>query len=78
MPRTTFDDEPDWEADDGDDDDTAPCPHCKKLVYEGAEQCPHCRMYISEEDSPAPVKPLWIVVGGVVCLVIVILWVWKG
>jgi hypothetical protein len=80
MPRTTVDDE-DWEGDDfggGDDDETIPCPHCKKHIYEGAEQCPHCGMYVSEEDVPREAKPAWIIIGGVVCLVMVILWVWKG
>lgn len=92
MPRTTVDDdwdgedddwqpgeEEEWQPDeDEDDDETVPCPHCQRPVYEGAEQCPHCGLYISEEDKPAESKPKWIVIGGLICVVIVILWVWKG
>jgi hypothetical protein len=92
MPRTTVDD--DWEGEDDDwqpvedddwqpdedeeDDDTVSCPHCHQPVYEGAEQCPNCGVYLSEEDKPAESKPPWIIVGGLICVVIVILWVWKG
>ncbi len=91
MPRT-FDDHDDWQDDsewtaddaetewqeDEEDDDTIPCPHCHQSIYEGAEQCPHCGKYISEEDAPSPAKPLWIIVGGLICLAIVLLWVWRG
>ena len=79
MPRTATED--DWENDDfGDDEDdnTVPCPHCKKDVYDGAEQCPYCGQYISEEDKPRESKPVWIVIAGAVCLAMVILWVWMG
>lgn len=87
MPRTINKDD-DWEDDgddsewtpdeDEDDEQTVPCPHCGKPVYEGAEQCPLCGNYISEEDAPQQAKPLWIVVGGLICLVMVILWIWQG
>ena len=80
MPRIATDD--DWENDDGADDDeednTVPCPHCQNEVYDGAEQCPHCGQYISEEDKPHEKKPGWIVLAGAICLAIVILWVWRG
>jgi hypothetical protein len=78
MPRTVDeDDEWDEGPDDDDEDDTIPCPYCKKEIYEGAEQCPHCGQYISEEDAPL-MKPAWIVVGGLICLAIVVYWVWGG
>ena len=77
TPDDDDDAESEWQEDE-DDDETVPCPHCGKPVYEGAEQCPACGNYISEEDSPTPVKPLWIVVGGLICLAIVILWIWQG
>ena len=75
MPRTLTDDE--WE-DDSDDDETIPCPHCKKDIYDGAEQCPYCGNYISEEDSPREAKPLWLVIGAVICLAVAVLWIWQG
>ncbi len=54
---------------------TEPCPYCGKPVSELAEVCPHCRSYISQEDA-ASRKPLWLIIGVVVCLVIVVLcWV---
>ncbi len=74
MPRTFDDDEEDEDFDDG--DDTIPCPHCKKQIYDGAEQCPYCGNYISEEDSPREGKPVWIIIGGVLCLAVVIMWLW--
>jgi len=77
MTTTANDDE--WEEDDeGEDEDTIPCPYCKAEIYDGAEQCPKCGRYISEEDAPAEAKPRWIVIASVLCLVIAILWVWKG
>jgi predicted nucleic acid-binding Zn ribbon protein len=41
-----------------DDDETVPCPYCRKPVYEGAELCPHCRKYLSDEDAPRRRSPL--------------------
>jgi hypothetical protein len=60
--------------DDDDDLETVPCPYCGKEVYEEAERCPHCEQYISREDAPAR-KPLWIVAGALVCLVLAVGWV---
>ena len=74
MPRTLAEDDDEWEDEPDDDgDDTNPCPYCKKDVYEGAEQCPSCGNYLSEEDARS--APTWIIVGGLICLVIVIFWV---
>ena len=61
-----------------DDDPTLPCPHCGAEVYENAERCPECGKYLSEEDVPSGPKPLWIIVGVLVCLVIVLGWVFGG
>jgi uncharacterized protein (DUF983 family) len=76
MPRTIDDEDDDF--DDNDDDDTIPCPHCKKQIYDGAEQCPNCGYYISEEDAPREAKPVWIVIGGILCLAVMIMWLWRG
>lgn len=60
------------------DDDTArteSCPYCGKSISELAEVCPHCHSYISLEDAPSH-KPVWLIVGVVVCLaIILLLWV---
>jgi predicted nucleic acid-binding Zn ribbon protein len=80
----------DWDDDDADDEDadepedydsdegpdTVPCPHCKKPIPEDTPRCPYCENYLSDEDASQPrVKPLWIVVGVVVCLVLVYFWI---
>lgn len=76
MPATfDNDDEDEQWSEDSDDDDTIPCPHCKKAIYDGAEQCPFCGKYISEEDAPREAKPLWIVIGAIICLVLAAMWV---
>ena len=54
--------------------DTIACPHCQATIYEEAEQCPHCGQYISEEDSGRS-KPLWIIVGALLCLAVALSWV---
>jgi hypothetical protein len=56
-------------------DDTQPCPHCGESVYDDAERCPHCENYLSREDAPAIRRPLWIVVGVMICLAIVLKWI---
>ena len=74
-----FDDdqeEPDASETDGtDDDDTVPCPYCRRRIYEQAERCPHCGKYISEEDDDTPARmPLWMLIGVIACLIAVLLW----
>ena len=83
MPRRTGveddweDDEDDFDSSD-DDDDTVPCPYCKRPIHEEAERCPYCESYISEEDAPPKLKPWWIVLGIVLCLLIVLMWIMSG
>ena len=59
---------------DEDDDETVPCPHCLRPVYEDAERCPGCGHYLSREDAPSR-HPWWLVVGVLVCLAVVLGWV---
>lgn len=67
MARQSYDsdEEDDWESDEtapwdeDDTDETFPCPHCGKSVYEDAEWCPHCDQYLSAEEQAANRKPLW-------------------
>jgi hypothetical protein len=28
---------------------TAPCPHCKKIIYDDSPRCPFCGQYISSD-----------------------------
>ena|GEM_PF-1146486 len=68
--HTSFDTSPD------DQDTTEDCPHCGAAVYDDAEQCPACGMYLSEEDAaPTKLRPIWVLIGIVVCIVIAIAWV---
>jgi uncharacterized paraquat-inducible protein A len=56
-----------------DDPDLEVCPHCRKMIYEGAEKCPHCGMYISAEDAPLS-RRAWIILAiGIVLLIALLL-----
>jgi hypothetical protein len=55
--------------------DTAPCPHCRALIYDDSERCPACGEYLSASDER---KPWWMVVGVLVCLAVALGWVLYG
>lgn len=76
-------DEDDFDKNEGDFDDdadadepTAPCPYCGREIHEDAQRCPYCDQYISAEDAPAGRKQWWIVLGVVLCLLMVLGWLW--
>lgn len=74
-----FDDEEDLDEefeDEDDDEPTAPCPYCGREIHEDAQRCPYCDQYISAEDAPAGRKPWWIIVGVILCLLMVLGWLW--
>jgi hypothetical protein len=56
-----------------DDDDTIPCPYCRRAIHEEAVRCPHCENYISDEDAPAR-RPWWLWICAFVCLLIALGW----
>jgi hypothetical protein len=56
------------------EDTTAPCPHCRRPVYDDAERCPHCGQYLSREDAPRS-HPWWLVLGVMVAVLVVLMWV---
>lgn len=70
------DEEEEYVPDDPDEDDTAPCPHCGDLVYDGAEQCPSCGQYISLEDEPRRGWAWWVILGFVLAGAVVFMWLW--
>jgi predicted nucleic acid-binding Zn ribbon protein len=78
--RDAFDDEyAGFDTSGEEEDTTLPCPVCGEAIYDDAERCPACGHYLSREDSQPANKPLWIVFGALLCLLIVILWaVWGG
>ncbi len=57
-----------------DDDDTVPCPYCKRPIYEDSERCSHCGNYLSDEDAPPTRPALWILIGAVAALGVAVLW----
>lgn len=79
LPRDGDLDDEDWPDDDWPDEDedepTEPCPYCEQEIHEDAQRCPQCGNYLSAEDSPAPPKPWWVVVGTVACLYAVYRWI---
>jgi len=69
-------DEDDEDCDDLDDESTMPCPYCRREIHEDAQRCPYCEQYISVEDAPAGPKPWWIILGVILCLLLVLGWLW--
>jgi hypothetical protein len=65
----------DADVDDEGDQLTEPCPHCRKPIYDDAEQCPYCHHYIAPEASYSR-KPLWLIIGALVALAAMFSW-WK-
>lgn len=77
-----WDDDDDRECDDEDEDwsdddevDTIPCPHCGQDVHEEAQFCPRCENYLSEEDSPSPPKPWWMLIGALLAMGVALTWI---
>ena len=74
MTYTAHDDDGWDEHPDAGDDDTVPCPYCRRPIHEDAQRCPYCEQYISEEDAPGGRKPWWILLAVAVCLAVVLSW----
>jgi uncharacterized paraquat-inducible protein A len=67
------DDDEEWDESPRDEDDTVPCPYCRREIYDDAEQCPYCGNYVSREDSPS-IQPKWVVVTAILCLIVALAW----
>lgn len=70
-----WDDEEEF-GDSDDDESTMPCPYCRREIHEDAQRCPYCDQYISAEDAPTGPKPWWIILGVILCLLLVLGWLW--
>jgi hypothetical protein len=80
MPRWADHDKDDWDDEDDVeetdlDDETVPCPYCRRPVHEEAERCPHCETYISHEDAPPARRPWWFILGFLACLYVIYRWI---
>ncbi|HLN30079.1 MAG TPA: zinc-ribbon domain-containing protein [Gemmataceae bacterium] len=60
------------------EEETVPCPHCRRQIYEDAERCPNCGHYLSIEDGSFRARPWWFISGFVICVVIVVGWILRG
>ncbi len=60
----------DTDVDDDDAADAKSCPICGESIFALAQRCPHCGNFISAEHVRNR-RPLWIVAGVVLCLVVV-------
>lgn len=61
---------------DGDLDDsalTAPCPHCRRDIYEDAVRCPYCGTYVVWHHSVWLARAWWWIVLGLLGAAAVIL-----
>jgi predicted nucleic acid-binding Zn ribbon protein len=61
-----------------DADDTMPCPYCGKAIHEESEHCDRCKNYLPEEDQPGRIKPLWLIIAAIVCVLAVLTWILNG
>jgi predicted RNA-binding Zn-ribbon protein involved in translation (DUF1610 family) len=60
------------ESDTNEDQDTHPCPHCGKEIYDDAEQCPACGKYVG--DGAPSRKPWWVILATAVLIAALIYW----
>jgi len=63
------------DSDDGEDEQTAPCPSCRRAMFADSPRCPYCGNYVSREDAPPRRKPWWLIIGGLAVLYIVYRWI---
>jgi predicted nucleic acid-binding Zn ribbon protein len=55
-------------------DNTSPCPHCNRPIYEESEFCPHCGKYVTEEDQTKVKTSTWIIIGVVLAIAAMTVW----
>ncbi len=68
MPNDDWDDEEDWSddpyGDDSEDDETVPCPECRRPVSIMTDKCPTCGYWLTDADRQSQPSlasnPLWL------------------
>ena len=72
-------DDPDYDDDSGDEDQTADtirCTQCGASIYEDSVRCPYCGWYVTPDTSPWSGRPLWwilLALVGIAALVVTLL-----
>jgi predicted nucleic acid-binding Zn ribbon protein len=61
-----------------DADDTMPCPYCGAAIHEESKHCDRCKNYLPEEDQPGKLRPLWLIIAAIVCVLAVLTWIIIG
>ena len=51
--------------------DFIPCPRCRKLIFEDAEQCPYCKHFVAHAARRR--QPRWVVYTIVLAIILMIL-----
>ncbi len=58
-----------------DANETTPCPYCGEAIHEESDHCARCKNYLSEEDQPGKMKPLWLIIAAIVCVLVAATWI---
>jgi len=64
------------EPDLSDDGGYLPCPNCMAVIHEETQQCPRCGEYLSAAHFNR--KPLWMVLGVLICVGLIVYALWVG
>lgn len=51
-----------------------PCGNCLAVIHEDSVRCPRCGHYLTAADARR--KPLWLILGVLVCLALVLFGIW--
>jgi uncharacterized protein (DUF983 family) len=63
--------------DEHDEPDLIPCPHCRKMIIEDAEQCHHCRQWVDERSSAAGLSTIIIFIIAALIIAVTLGWVFR-
>lgn len=57
------------------DDDLAPCPSCRAMIYADADRCPKCGDYVTPGAAGVRRKPAWIWIGVALAALVLLGWI---
>jgi hypothetical protein len=70
--RHSIDEGPDVADMAADSGEFAPCPFCRKLIFDDAEQCPYCKHFITHAIPPR--QPWWLIITALVLVFLMIMY----